>query len=87
MRIGLDPTTVSGLKIAQLLGLGVMSVNREGFINEKVPNFLATIPGIQCFILRIADATELLIGLRWLSAVTLTDELNDTFALINLLAQ
>src|SRR5438876_11705375 len=85
--VALQATTISGLQFAQFLGLRFVRVDWEAVIDEEIPDFLAALPRIKRFILRIAYAAELLVG-RWrLRAVILTNELNDAFTLINLLPE
>ena len=56
-------------------------------VDEEVPDFLSALPGVESFVLRIAHAPELLVGSWRLCSVALPHQLNDSFALIDLLAQ
>jgi len=41
MGVGLQALAISGLEGAQFRGLGLTGIDREGFVEEKIPNFLA----------------------------------------------
>ena len=85
--IGLEAMAVGLLQFAQFIRLRVMRIDREALINKEVPNFLALGPGIEGFVLRVTDAAKFLIRSRRLGAITLANELNDAFALIDLFTE
>jgi hypothetical protein len=87
MGIGLQTMTIRGLKGAQFLGLAFANVDREIFVDEKVPNLFAFRPGVKGLVLSVTDPPELRVGLERLSAVAIADYLEDAFALVDLLAQ
>ena len=62
-------------------------VSGKILVNEKIPNLFPAPPSIKCFILRVARSPKLLVGCRWFHAVALPHELNNTFAVVDLLAQ
>src|SRR5688572_3149449 len=85
--IGLQTFAISRLERSQFLGLALAFIDREIFVDEKVPDFFAALPGVKRLVLRVADAAELRIGLRRLRAVTIADNLEDAFALVDLLPE
>src|SRR6266404_305463 len=87
MGVGLQALAISGLEGAQFRGLSLTGIDREGFIEEEIPNFLAARAGVERFILSVTDPAELRIGLRRFGAIAIADDLEDPFALIDLLAQ
>src|ERR1044071_9785942 len=87
VRVRLQAPPIYCLQFAQLFRLRFVRVDRECFVNKEVPNFLAALPCIKRFILRVAYSTELLVRHRGLCAVGLTDEMNHAFTLIYSLSQ
>ncbi len=87
VRVGLQTQSISCLEVAHFGRLVIANISGEMLVDEEVPNFLSALPGIESFVLRIAHAAELLVGSWRLCAVALTDQLNDSFALIDLLAE
>src|SRR5664279_4085690 len=87
MRVGLHATAVSTLEFVQLLRLRIVCFDWKSLVDEKVPHLLPTVSGIESFELGVTDPPVMVIGNRWFGPVTLADQLDDTFALINLLAQ
>ena len=87
VRVRLQLSAVGGLKRAQFLRLPFANVARESFVNEKIPDFLAALARVERLILRVADPAKLRIGLSRLGSVAIADDLEDAFALIDLLAQ
>ena len=87
MGVGLETPPICRLQFTKFIGLGLMRVDREAFINEEIPDFLSSFAGVKRLVLRVTDAAEFLIGGWRLSAVTLSDELDYSFALINLLTK
>jgi hypothetical protein len=87
MRIGLHATAVSSLQFAQRLRLRIVRLDWKGFVDKKVPYFFAAFSGVERFELGITDSPVMVVGDGWLSSVTLTHQLDDSFALIDLLAQ
>src|ERR1700761_5402071 len=85
--VGLKGTPVGSLQITQFLWFVYVAVGGKKFIDEEVPNLFATLPGIESFVLGITNTAELLVRGRRFSAVRMAHELNDPFAVINLLAQ
>ena len=85
--VGLETSAIRSLQFAKLVRLRVMRIDRKAFINEEVPNFLASLPGVKRFVLRVRDVAKFLVRSWRLGAITLPDQLHYTFALINLLAQ
>src|SRR3954471_22655792 len=87
VRVRLEALAVGCLKGAQFFRLRFTGVDRESFVDEKVPDFLAPFPGAERFVLGVADPAEFRIGRGRLGAVAVTDDLEDAFALVDLLAQ
>src|SRR5687768_2376227 len=87
VRVRLQPSAIGGLKLAQFFGLALAFIDREIFVDEEVPDFLAALPGVERFVLRVTDAAELRIGLGRFGAIAIADNLEDAFALIDLLPQ
>jgi hypothetical protein len=87
VRVRLQPLAIRGLERAQFLRLTLAFIDREIFVDKEVPDFLAALPGVKRLVLRVADAAELVVGLGRLGAVAITDNLEDPFALIDLLPQ
>ncbi|HZE58128.1 MAG TPA: hypothetical protein VE031_09770 [Chthoniobacterales bacterium] len=87
MRLRLQATAISSLQLAQFMRLDFANVGRKTLVDEQVPDFLPVLSRVQGFVLRVACSAELLISRGRLRAITLSDQLNDSFALINLLAQ
>ena len=73
--------------MAQLLGLRLVRVDGKTLVHEKVPDFFPALSGIKGLVLSVTDSAELFVRSRRFGAVALTDELDDTFALIDLLTQ
>ena|SRR5438552_4574686 len=87
VRLRLETAAIGSLQFAKLLGLRLMRVDRKRFINEQVPDFRSLLARIERLVLSVTDAAEFFIGNWRLRAVRLTHELDDAFALIDLLAQ
>src|SRR5438270_10594519 len=87
MGVRLQPFSIRGLELAQLVRLAFADVDRKIFVDKKVPDLFAFRPGVKRLVLGIADAAELRIGLEGLGAVAITDDLKDAFALVDLLAE
>src|SRR5438067_8274462 len=87
MGVRLQTLPIGGLERAQFLRLTFASVDRIRFVNEKIPDFFATFPGVERFILGVTHAAELRVGRGWLSAVAIANDLQNAFALIDLLTQ
>src|SRR2546423_15518724 len=87
MSVGLQPLPISGLEGAEFGRFRFTSVDRKSFVDEKVPDFFAALPGIERFVLSVTDAAELGIGRGRFGAVAVADDLEDAFALVDLLAQ
>ena len=87
MRVRLETTPIGCLQLTQFRRLGFMRVDREALVDEEVPDFFPALARVKSFVLRIAHPAELLVGTRRFGPVTLADELNDAFAVIDLLAQ
>jgi hypothetical protein len=87
VRVRLQPLTIGRLERSQFLGLALAFIDREIFVDEEIPNLLAALPGVERFVLGVADAAELRIGLRRLGPVAIADNLEDPFALIDLLPE
>jgi hypothetical protein len=87
VRVGLETLPVGGLKGAQFFRLPFTGVDRESFVDEKIPDFLAAFPGVERFVLGVADAAEFRIGRGGLGPVAVTYDLEHAFALVDLLAQ
>ena len=64
-----------------------MRLNREALIDEEVPDFLPALARVERFVLRVAHPAKLRVDCWRFRAVTLADELNDAFTLIDLLAK
>src|SRR6202008_4551567 len=62
-------------------------VDRESFVDEKVPDFLAAFPRVKSFVLSVADAPELGVRLGRLGARAFSDDRKHPFTLVNLLPQ
>src|SRR5205807_6962351 len=82
-----EPTPVSGLQFPQFHWFVIATVRRKLFIDEQVPDFLVTLPGIEPFILGVADTPEFFVRSGWFGTVTLANQLDDALAMINLLSQ
>src|SRR5438045_2528104 len=87
MRLRLQATAISSLQLAQFMRLDFASVGRKALVDKQVPDFLPALSRVEGFVLRVAYSAELLISRGRLRAITSSHELNDSFALINLLAQ
>src|ERR1041384_2176208 len=85
--VRLQTLPVSDLERAKLGRLSLARIDRERFVDKKVPDFFAPLPGIERFVLRVTHPAELRIGLGRLGAVAIADDLEDAFALVDLLAQ
>ncbi len=87
VRVRLQTQSIDCLELAHFGRLVIANVSWEMLVDEEIPNFLSALPGVESFVLRIAHPAELLVG-RWrLCSVALTHQLNDSFALIDLLAK
>ncbi len=87
MRVRLQGTPVSGLELALHFRFPLAWIGWEMFIDEKVPDLFSTIPSIERLVLRVADPAKFLVRLFRLRPVALADQLNDSFALIDLLTE
>src|SRR5260370_26035256 len=87
MRIGLETAPISCLQLTQLLRLWFTCVNREALIDEEIPDFFSALARVERFVLGVAYPAELLVRGWRFRAVTLADELNDAFTLIDLLTK
>src|SRR5438270_12448246 len=87
MGVRLQTLPIGGLERAQFLRLTFASVDRKRFVNEKIPDFFATFPGVRCYILSVTHAAELRVGRGWLGAVAIANDLQHAFALVDLLTQ
>src|ERR1700730_4806474 len=87
VRVRLEPAPVSGLQFPQFCWFAITSVRRKMFIDEQVPDLLVTLPGTERFILGVANPPEFFVRSGWFRAVTLANQLDDAFAMINLLSQ
>src|SRR2546423_3542906 len=87
VRFRLQATTISSLQLTQFVGLDFASVGGKALIDEQVPDFLPALSGVKSLVLRVACSAKLLISRGRLRAITLSHELNDSFALIDLLAE
>src|SRR3954449_1875494 len=87
VRVRLETLAVGCLEGAQFFRLSFTGVYRESFVDEKVPDFLAAFPGVKRFVLGVTDTAEFRIGRGRLGAVAVAYDLEDAFALVDLLAQ
>jgi hypothetical protein len=87
VRVGLQTLAVCGLKGAKFFWFRFTGIDRERFVDEQVPDFFSALPGVERFVLGVANPAELRIGLRRLGAVAIPDDLENAFALVDLLAQ
>jgi hypothetical protein len=87
MRIRLQPLPIRRLERTQFLRLAFAGVDWERFVDEEVPDLFAPFPRVERLVLGIADATKLAIRLERFGPVTIADNLEHAFALIDLLAQ
>src|SRR5437762_1320864 len=85
--VGLNTLSVGRLELAQLVSLAVAGVRRKILVNEKVPNLFPALSSIERFVLSITYPSELLVGYGRFCAIALPNELDDAFAVIDLLAQ
>src|ERR1044071_704714 len=85
--VRLQTLPVSDLERAKLGRLSLARIDRERFVDKKIPDFFTPLPGIERFVLRVTDAAELGIRLGRLGAITVADDLEDAFTLVDLLAQ
>ena len=87
MGVDFQDISIGRLQLAQLLRLRLVRVDRETLVHEQVPDLFPLLPGIKRLVLRVTDPAELFVRRGRLGAVALADELDDTFALIDLLTQ
>src|SRR5437763_7701173 len=71
----------------QFLGLRFVLVDGKTLVHVKVPDCFSGLSRIESLILRVTDPAKFRIGRRRFGPVTLTDELDDAFALVDLVAQ
>lgn len=71
----------------QLLRLRFVRVGGKTLVHEKVPDFFSGLSSIKRPVLSVTNSAELFVRSRRFGPVALTDELDDTFALIDLLTQ
>src|SRR5438045_3226926 len=87
MRIDLQHISIRGLQMLQLLGLRLVLVDGKSLVHVEVPDFFPALSRIESLVLRVTDPAEFRIR-RWrFGAITLADELDHTFGLIDLLPQ
>ena len=87
VRIELETAPIRRLQLTQVRQLWFMRFNREALVDEQVPDFFPALARVERFVLGVAYPAELLIRGWRFRAVTLADELNDAFTLIDLLAK
>src|SRR3954454_3516361 len=87
VRVRLKGPAVSGLQIAYFLWFVIKSVGRKMFVDKKIPHLFVALAGIESLILGVTDPAEFFIRNRWLRAVAMAYQLNDSIAVINLLPQ
>jgi hypothetical protein len=87
VRLRLQTPTIGTLQFVQFVRFDFASVAGKALIDEQVPDFLPALSGVKSLVLRVACSAELLIGRGRLRAITLSHQLNDSFALIDLLAK
>src|SRR6478609_1940933 len=87
MGVRLQALAIGRLERAQFFGLTFAGIDRESFINEKVPNLLPAFAGVERLILGITNPAKLGIGLGRLRPVAFANNLKDAFALIDLLSE
>jgi hypothetical protein len=75
------------LYILQFCGFGLARIGRKILTNEEVPDLFAPFPGVKRFVLSITNSTEFFVRRRRFGPITFADQLDDTFALIDLLSQ
>src|SRR5436190_11503969 len=85
--VGLQPAPISCLQLAQFLRLVPARINRKFFVDEEVPDFFAALACIKRLVLGVADPAKLWVDSGRLGAVAIADNLEDPFALIDLLTQ
>lgn len=85
MGVGLYSVAVKLLEFRQRRRFGFMRVGGKIFINKKVPDLLPALPGVERFVLGVTNSPKFLIKIGRLRAITIADQLHDTFALIDLL--
>src|SRR5438477_11425014 len=71
----------------EFLGLWFVLVDGKTLVHVKVPDFFPGFSRIESLVLRVTNPTKLRIRRRRLGAIALPDELDHTFALIDLRPQ
>ena len=79
--------SISGLERTQFVRLILAGIDRERLVDKKVPDFFATLPGIQRFVLRVTHPAKFLGRLGRFRAITAAHELDDSLAPGDLLPQ
>src|SRR5437588_4654269 len=87
MRVDLQNISVSRLQMLEFLRLRLVLVDGKTLVHVKVPDFFPGLSRIESLILRVTHPAEFRIRCGRLRAVTLADELDDAFALVDLGAQ
>src|SRR5437868_3017344 len=87
VRVDLQNISVSRLEMLELLRLRLVLVDGKTLVHVKVPDFFPGLSRIKSLILRVTHPAEFRIRRGRLRAVTLADELDDAFALVDLGAQ
>jgi len=87
VRVRLETAPISCLQLTQFRPLWFMRLNREALVDEEIPYFFSALARVERFVLGVAYPADLLVRGWRFRAVTLADELNDAFTLIDLLTK
>src|SRR4029077_7631987 len=84
VRIRFEPPSIGRLQPSHFIRLDLSIINRETLIDKEVPDFFPAPACIERFVLSVAQSANLLVCARRFRAITLSNVLNDAFALIYL---
>ena len=87
MSVHLQNTSISRLQLTQFIRLRFVRIDRKTLVHEEIPDLFSLLPGVERFVLRVTDAAKLFVRSRRFGPVALANELDDPFALIDLLTQ
>ena len=87
VNIPLHAPAIGCLEFAELFRLRFVFVDCERFVDEQVPDLFAALPRIERLVLRVTHPAKRSVDSWRLRSVTLADELDQSAALIDFLAQ
>ena len=87
VRVGLQPPAIGCLQLPNFLRFRFTGIGGEAIVDEKIPDFLAPLPGVERFILGVADPAKILIRNGRLRSVAAAHQLHNSFALIDLVPE